>query len=419
MLVPRTTKEIKIHSKFIPLFKGGYTYYGFYGGRGSGKSFTVAYYAIQAAMQGKETILTVRKHKNSNDQSTKALYKDIIEDLGLLPRFDITNTKIVDKFTGSVFNFTGLEVNPRNVKSMANVTLTIIEEAADINPEAFFILKDTVIRKKGSRMICIWNPVSPNDAVDQFFRGGICDPKLMYTSKVNYMDNLALNDLEILPDIERDKHINYGRYAHRWLGEYENQTSRRIFPNVEEGIILDLSKYTPFYGLDFGVNDPNALVRCFIIEEDNHYGKKVIYIDKTLSKNGNIEEFTELMKNVVHDTTATISCDSSGPHFIQIVNKVFPNAIGAVKGRDSVKSGINWLQGYRIVVDPTCKDILHEFANYSLKADTTKIDEHGEFLMQDVPIDKDNHLIDALRYATEDYRLMEKKLIHNGYSRVI
>ena len=69
-------------------------------------------------------------------------------------------------------------------------------------------------------------------------------------------------------------------------------------------------------------------------------------------------------------------------------------ARAARKGKDSVTHGIQWLQGYQIVVDRRCQNMRNELSLYQWRKD-----KDGNSL--NIPEDKNNHLIDALRYATE------------------
>jgi phage terminase large subunit len=71
------------------------------------------------------------------------------------------------------------------------------------------------------------------------------------------------------------------------------------------------------------------------------------------------------------------------------------NARGAKKGKDSINFGVQWLQGIEIIIDVKCINSKREFSTYHWKKD-----KDGNSLR--IPVDKDNHLIDACRYALED-----------------
>jgi phage terminase large subunit len=76
----------------------------------------------------------------------------------------------------------------------------------------------------------------------------------------------------------------------------------------------------------------------------------------------------------------------------------FPKILPAVKGAKSVEEGIAWLQSYDIVVHPRCVHTIDELTLYSYKVDKLT------GLVTPALDDKDNHVIDAIRYACEGAR---------------
>lgn len=78
----------------------------------------------------------------------------------------------------------------------------------------------------------------------------------------------------------------------------------------------------------------------------------------------------------------------------------FPRMEAAIKGKDSVKEGVIFLQNFDIIVHPRCERTIIELASYSYKVDK-KTEKVIEPL---VPEDKKNHVIDSLRYALERIR---------------
>ncbi len=89
-----------------------------------------------------------------------------------------------------------------------------------------------------------------------------------------------------------------------------------------------------------------------------------------------------------------VTCDSSEPKSIQELRNYKVNAFGAKKGKDSINFGINWIKQQTIIVDKSCINLQNELQQYHWKKDAG-----GNSL--DTPVDKNNHLIDALRYAYE------------------
>jgi phage terminase large subunit len=99
-----------------------------------------------------------------------------------------------------------------------------------------------------------------------------------------------------------------------------------------------------------------------------------------------------------------IISDSARPETIDYMKKHgFPHMVPALKGAGSVEDGIAWLQSHDIVVHPRCKNLIEELKTYAYKRDS----------LTDavLPIleDKNNHVIDSLRYACESVRRLKKK----------
>jgi len=90
-----------------------------------------------------------------------------------------------------------------------------------------------------------------------------------------------------------------------------------------------------------------------------------------------------------------VTCDSAEPKSIAELQQYGVSAIAAKKGKDSVNFGIQWLQRQTVVIDKTCVKTKMEFQQYQWKKD-----KDGNSMR--VPVDKNNHIIDGLRYAYED-----------------
>ena len=94
-----------------------------------------------------------------------------------------------------------------------------------------------------------------------------------------------------------------------------------------------------------------------------------------------------------------IVADNARPETISHMQRHgFPKIMPAVKGPKSVEEGIEWLKSHDIVVHPRCVHTIDELTCYSYKTDPLT----GVVLP--VLADRDNHLIDALRYACEASR---------------
>jgi phage terminase large subunit len=92
-----------------------------------------------------------------------------------------------------------------------------------------------------------------------------------------------------------------------------------------------------------------------------------------------------------------ITGDSAEPKSIAEMQQHGINIVGAKKGKDSITFGIDWLKQHEIIIDKRCVNHIKEFQQYQWKKDVS-----GNAVTPPKPVDKNNHLIDALRYAYED-----------------
>lgn len=331
--------------------------------------------------------------------SSKALYENKIKQFGLKDKFIIQRDLIECKPTGSLFQFVGLDRNPDSIRSLEGATLTIFEEAQNLAAYAIQTAEPTVMRHARSRMIFNWNPINKDDAVDMKFRGPN-PPDDAYIQKITWRDNPYFFKTNLPEQMRHMKRTNYSLYRHVWEGDYFGGMERRIFNNWEKGLIEVPEHIMPQYGLDFGSTDPNAIVKLYV----NHK-ERWIYVAREFCAPGDTNTVLMGLNEVVEKKTDKIVCDSAWPQSIAVVQKEYPRAVAAKKGKNSVIEGIKWLQGFKIYIHPACKKMLYEAENYSWQIDKHKVNEDGSPVTLDAPEDADNHLWDAVRYATEDARI--------------
>lgn len=390
--------HVKISEKFLPLFERRYQYYGFHSGRGCGKSHGIADFNIWASLQKREGIVVGRQYRNSLDLSSLLLYEDKIRNMGLAEHFEIQKTQIIAKETGSVFNFVGLGVNIDSVRSMENTTIFHLEEGHTISQRILNVLLPTIFRANPDCIfIAGWNPHRPTDAIDKMFRenprpGSIC-------IKLTHEDNAYWTGLKAM-HVEK-KHMedtDPELAAHIWGGEYLGGAGLRCYPyyDVLSGSEFDrelIGAGNPVYGLDFGGSrhDPNAIISMrmnddkILIERSN-----LIMSDSLDYLGGRILNFVE------GNHSAKIIADSAWPQSIKSLNATFKKIEGAKKGKDSIEAGINWIRGHKILLREGQEELMNELNYYSYDPVTLK------------PEDRNNHLLDALRYASEHWRLEGK-----------
>ena len=372
------------------LFNEKLRYIAIKGGRGSGKSHSVAESLVLRAASKPLRILCSREIQKSIKDSVKRLLDDKIAKVKLESFFDITDTEIRGK-NGSLFLFAGLRTNPESVKSMEGIDICWVEEAQTVSQKSLNILIPT-IRKENSQIIFTWNPNLDTDPVDVMFNREVMPPDSQLLH-VNWNDNPWFPNT-LKKELDYDKSRDIEKYLHVWEGQYLANAETRVFKNwrVEEFDAPPDAVHR--LGADWGFAvDPTTLVRCHIIG-------RTLYIDYEAYMVGcEIVNTPELFMTVPESEKWVIVADSARPETISYMrNNGFPKIMKAVKGAKSVEEGVEFLKGYDIIVHPRCLHTIDELTLYSYKQDALT----GNIL----PIleDKKNHVIDALRYALEGVR---------------
>lgn len=395
---PAPAAKIFLGEKFLRLF-GPERYKAYFGGRGSGKSHAIATVIIILMAQRAVRVVCARQYQVSIRDSVKELLELKIKELGLQDEFTVLEREIIHKITGSRASFIGLDRNPDSAKSLEGADICWVEEARTINSRSLEILIPT-IRKPGSQIIFSWNPEHENDPVDNYFRGQGENEGTWYqphdsvVMKVGIEDNPWFYQTAMPHEMWHMQRGNPTRYRHVWLGEYDDTYDSKVFTNIEHGRVdFTLLGWTaPRYGMDFGFGpDPSAVVKVYI---NNLY--RVVYIAREFCGHIAIRDLPKALDAVIENIGDEIKADSSQPGTIDHLCSQGYNVVGAKKGPGSVKAGINWLQGYKIVIDPDCQFFREEARLYSWQLDrlTRK--------PLPIPVDAHNHLWDATRYATED-----------------
>ena len=361
----------------------------FYGGRGSGKSWTVARYLIIRALQEKLTILCTREYQKSIQDSVLKLLAEQIEKLGLESFFEVQRSAIYGA-NGSYFIFEGLRHNITKIKSMEGVNYCWAEEAEKISSESWDVLIPT-IRKPNSEILITFNPDSEDDPTYQRFI--VSPPEDALVVKVNHSDNRWFPK-ELRKEMAWMKKTDHDRYLHIWEGNPRSQSDAQVFKGkwtVESFDTPEGARF--FFGADWGFSqDPTTLVRAFIQDS-------TLYIDHEVYAVGiDIVDTPALFDLVPGARAWPIIADSARPETISHMSREGFNIRGVKKWKGSVEDGIMHLRSFeRVVIHPRCKHTADEFRLYSYKVDRLT----GDVL----PIleDSHNHIIDALRYSLDGH----------------
>lgn len=382
--------KIETASVFEPLLHPA-RYKGAWGGRGSGKSHFFATLAIAESVRTKRDIVCIREIQLTLNQSVKKLLELKIAEMGLESRFRVLTGHIESDLGGRII-FQGMQNhNADSIKSLEGYDMAWVEEAQSLSQRSLDLLRPT-IRKDGSEIWFSWNPNTELDPVDALLRGGNPPPGSVVV-KANYRDNPWFPEV-LKAEADYDQRRDPDKFAHVWLGEYQRNSEARVFKNwvVEEferpaGTLHRL-------GADWGFSvDPSVMVRCSV--DGNR-----LYVDYEAYRVGcEIVNLPDLFMAIPESEKWPSVADSARPETISHMNKHgFPKMVAAVKGAKSLDEGVSFLQSFDIVVHPRCRHVIDELTLYRYKQDPLT----GRVL----PLleDKNNHCIDALRYACEGIR---------------
>jgi len=382
-------------------FNNNNRYQIYFGGSSSGKSFSLAQRTVLDVLDGKRNYLVVRNVQSTIKRSVLNEITKAINAFGLREYFNINKTDMIItcNLNQKQILFCGLD-DVEKVKSITPIDGVItdiwVEEATECEYKDIKQL-DKRLRGRSSvikRLTLSFNPILKDHWLfTEYF--GIWEDNKQYVEKDNvsilkttYKDNnfLTPDDIAALEN-ETDKYY-YEVYT---LGNW-GTLGAVIFKNWRVEDFTDIEKTFDNYrhGVDWGfADDPFAYLKV-------NYDKmrKRLYVCDEIEAIGLLNsESAPMVKDKAGRDRVT--CDCAEPKSVAEYKSLGINAKGAKKGQGSVEYGIKFLQGLEIIIHPRCKCFKAEINKYKYKED-----KNGNVLP--VPVDKDNHLIDALRYEMED-----------------
>lgn len=374
------------------------------GSRASKKSKTAALNAIFRIIKYPQAnLLVIRKTFATLKDSCYTDLRWAIRRFGVESLFEckLSPLEITYKPTGQKILFRGLD-DPLKITS---ITVSIgylcwlwIEEAYEIDSEADFNMLDESIRgitPEGlfKQITLTFNPWNEHHWLKKRFFDAEDDNILAMTT--NYMCNEWLDDADrrLFEDMKKN---NPRRYQVAGLGDW-GITEGLIYENFEEKFFnideVRNGDTKAVFGLDFGyTNDPTALF-CGIADMTN----KTLYVfDELYEKALSNEDISDRIRSMGY-SKEKIKADSAEPKSIDRLSTLgIRRIVGARKGKDSINNGIDFIQDFKIIIHPKCSNFIKEISNYRWD-----IDKNGRKLNK--PVDDYNHLMDAMRYAMEDF----------------
>lgn len=303
--------------------------------------------------------------------------------------------------TGQKILFRGLD-DPLKVTSITVDSGCLcrlwIEEAYEITKEDDFNRLDESIRGQlpegmYHQVVLTFNPWSDRHWLKKRFFDTPNPNVLAMTT--NYRCNEFLNQSDLVLFEEMKK--NPRRYAVAGEGDW-GVVDGLVYENWKEQV-FDTSEITrrttvkSAFGLDFGyTNDPSAFI-CLLVDET---AREIYVFDEMYQKGMSNDDIGEALLRRGY-SKERIRADSAEPKSIAYLRKKYLRRIRAAKkGPDSIMAGVTLIQDYTIIIHPSCVNFITEISNYTWATDKfdNKINK---------PVDDFNHLMDAMRYAMEDF----------------
>lgn len=382
------------------------------GSRGSKKSKTTALNFITRLLKYPwANLLVVRRYSNTNKQSAYTDFKWACNQLKVahLFKFNESLPEITLKKTGQKILFRGLDDELKITSITVDVGILCwvwFEEAYQIETEDKF---STVVESiRGSldvpdffkQITVTFNPWNERHWLKRVF----------FDEETRRSDTLALTTTyrcnEWLDEIDRQ------RYEDLYV---TNPRRARIVCDgewgVAEGLVFENTRVEEFdiqktvqrvkettAGMDFGfTQDPTTLI-CVAVDFEN---KRLYLYNEHYQKAMLTDDIVKMLKDKGMQRSY-ISADSAEKRLIaEIRSKGIDGIVPSLKGKGSIMQGIQFMQGFEIIIHPSCEHTIEEFNTYTFKQD-----KEGNWLNE--PIDANNHIIDAVRYSLERYHIQKR-----------
>lgn len=356
--------------------------------------------------------VVLRKVKDTLNESVKDQLIWAIQALGVDDYWDMPETKLVLTYkpTGQEIRFRGAD-KPKKIKSMKfarGYTKFIWYEELDefTSMEEIRMINQSLMRG-GPKFIVFYSynpPKSANNWVNtevKFTR----DDRLSHHSTYLTVPKEWLGQ-QFIVEAEHLRDTKPLAYEHEYLGNVTG-TGGEVFDNVQIRKISD-AEIEDFYnvkrGLDFGYAiDP---LSYNVMHYDRKHKRLYIFHELYKWRVSNREAHEHI--KLENKNNELVFADSAEPKSIGELSQYGLKVAGVKKGPDSIEYGIKFLQDLEAIVidDVRCPETAREFLAYELDKDPNGNWKNG------YP-DKNNHSIDAVRYAMNveciDYRNRDKK----------
>lgn len=343
------------------------------GGTRSSKTYSIAQFLLIVALTHKNiTIDICRKTLPSLKATAWSDFQEILQNANLYDERNHNKTERTYRLGSNLIRYYSVD-EPQKVRGWKRDFLWL-------NEANEFTLEDwrQLSFRTTQRLILDYNP---SDEYHWIYDEVIPRDDCTFI-KSTYLDNPFLNP-ELIGEIERLQQEDENYWRVYGLGE-RGVSQEIIYTNWDTERFPDtLYADAHLYGLDFGFNNPSALIEIKIKERDVYVRERIYRTHLTN------QQLIEVTHQLGLSPRAEIYADSGEPDRIEEFGLAGFNIFPAVK---SVADGIDSVKTYRLHIDPDSVNLLKEIKNYKWK-----IDRLGHTL--DEPVKFNDHGLDAIRYA--------------------
>jgi phage terminase large subunit len=305
-----------------------------------------------------------------------------------------SSDRTIELPNGSTLIFKGLD-DEAKLLSLQNISDVFIEEVYECNKD---VIEQLNLRMRGKakdqQIFMAFNPVSSKHWLYDYCE--VNPPESFFYHVSTYKDNKFLPEAYV-KSLE-DLLVRNTRKAEVFVkGNWGALLDDLVYPNHEMADfdvneLLQNPALEVRCGMDTGYVDPTAIVTTLYDKEN-----KIIYvIDEFYKRGATLDEAVKAVRNM-RIQKHKIFVDSADPRAISYFSSKGIRAEGARKGKDSVKTGIAFLQNHKIVCHESCKNVAAELENYVYLRDKAT----GQ-LCEDKTDHDYSHSLDAIRYAYSD-----------------
>ncbi len=394
-----------VNEVYKPLFTSRLPYKILMGGRGAGRSTVASQYGVAKLVAPEYFRCAIMRLVLGDIRNS--IYKEIsdrVDENGIADQLEINEGPMVITHKENSINAVGFRKSSgeqkSKLKSLANYTDVIIEEADEISEEDFIQLDDSLRTVKGDiTIILLLNP-PPKDhwIIKRWFNLEESGKKGFYTPvlkpeikntlfiRTSYLDNIKNIAPRSVQNYQNYEQVKPAHFYNMIMGLVPETVRGKIYNNWREVETIPYEARLVRRWLDFGyTNDPTAIGDLY------EYNGGYILDEQIYQKGLSNKQIADILLNLPNPDTLVIA-DSAEPKSIDEIKLYGVTILPAVKGTGSINSGIAFVKSQRISYTKRSLNIKKEYDNYAWLED-----KEGTTLNKAKP--GFDHHMDGIRYV--------------------